>query len=218
MWRSGYKNGKKTKEQLIERFNELRAPELLLYSKGYKLIAGMDEVGRGPLAGPVVTACVILPKDFYALGIDDSKKVSENKREELYNIIIEKCVCYSIGMVEPEVIDEINILQATKLAMKKAFDNMQIKPDYLMIDAMSLPELDVVQEGIIKGDGKRLSIAAASILAKVTRDRLMREYDLKYPGYGFSSNKGYGTKEHYKGLETEGITEIHRLSFLKNIL
>lgn len=209
---------KKTKEQLIERFNELRAPELLLYSKGYKLIAGMDEVGRGPLAGPVVTACVILPKDFYALGIDDSKKVSENKREELYNIIIEKCVCYSIGMVEPEVIDEINILQATKLAMKKAFDNMQIKPDYLMIDAMSLPELDVVQEGIIKGDGKRLSIAAASILAKVTRDRLMREYDLKYPGYGFSSNKGYGTKEHYKGLETEGITEIHRLSFLKNIL
>ncbi len=209
---------KKTKEQLIERFNELRAPELLLYSKGYKLIAGMDEVGRGPLAGPVVTACVILPEDFYALGIDDSKKVSENKREELYNIIIEKCVCYSIGMVEPEVIDEINILQATKLAMKKAFDNMQIKPDYLMIDAMSLPELDVVQEGIIKGDGKRLSIAAASILAKVTRDRLMREYDLKYPGYGFSSNKGYGTKEHYKGLETEGITEIHRLSFLKNIL
>lgn len=209
---------KKTKEELIKRFEELRNKEEELRQRGYKLVGGIDEVGRGPLAGPVVAACVILPDDFYALGIDDSKKLSEKKREELYDIIVENCISYSIGMVEPAIIDKVNILEATKLAMVKAFSNMEIKPAYLLLDALELKEIDVRQEGIVKGDAKCLCIAAASIVAKVTRDRMMKEYDKIYPGYGFVKNKGYGTKLHYEGIEKLGITPIHRKSFLKNYI
>ncbi len=209
---------RKTVEELTARFCELCSYERELNKQGFEKIAGMDEVGRGPLAGPVVAACVVLPNDFFALGIDDSKKLSEKKREELYEIIINNCISYSIGIVNADIIDKINILEATKMAMKEAFTKMPIKPDYLLLDAMELPELGIKQEGIVKGDAKCLSIAAASIVAKVTRDRMMAECDVKYPGYGFAKNKGYGTAMHYKGIDENGIAPIHRRSFLKKYL
>lgn len=182
-----------------------------------KYICGIDEVGRGPLAGPVMAAAVILPKDEEILYLNDSKKLSEKKREELYNIIMEKAVAVGVGTVDEKVIDDINILNATYEAMRQAISKLSVKPDMLLVDAVHIPDVDIRQVGIVKGDARSISIAAASIIAKVTRDRLMTELDSKYPGYDFASNKGYGTKVHLEALENIGACEIHRRSFLKNL-
>ena len=186
--------------------------EKKLYKKGYTLIGGIDEVGRGPLIGPVVAACVILPKNFYHENIKDSKKLSEKKREELYSIIMENAIDVGIGMIDSKRIDEINIYEATKEAMLMAINNMKIKPEYLLIDAMKL-NTDIPYEAIIKGDAKSESIAAASIIAKVTRDRMLIELDKKYPMYNFKKNKGYGTKEHIEAINKYGVLDSHRRSF-----
>ena len=184
----------------------------------YSYICGIDEVGRGPLAGPVVAGAVILPKDCDILYISDSKKLSEKKREELYDIIMEKAVAVGLGYATPERIDDINILQATYEAMRDAIKNMGIMPDILLNDAVTIPGVDCKQVPIIKGDAKSISIGAASIIAKVTRDRLMVDYDLIYPEYGFASNKGYGASAHIEALKKYGPTPIHRRSFIKNFL
>jgi ribonuclease HII len=184
----------------------------------YMYIAGVDEVGRGPLCGPVVTAAMILPKDCDILYINDSKKLSEKRREELYPEIMEKAVAVGIGSCSPAEIDELNILNATKKAMRDAVLSLKPLPDCVFVDAVTIPDLPMRQIPIIKGDAKSVSIAAASIIAKVTRDRLMLEYDEKYPGYGFASNKGYGTAEHIKALKTLGPCEIHRKSFIGNFV
>ncbi len=198
----------------MEKLSEMEAFEKPLWEAGKKYIAGVDEVGRGPLAGPVVTAAVILPEDFDVLGVDDSKKLSPKRREELFDLIMEKAIAVSIGRRNPEVIDEINILEATKAAMLDAIKGLKIRPDHVLIDAVVLKGLDIPQTSIIKGDAKSVSIAAASIIAKVTRDREMIEMDEKYPGYAFASNKGYGTKAHYEGLKKQGPCPIHRKTFL----
>lgn len=207
-----------TKAERLEAQKELLEKMLSyernLWSKGMEYIAGVDEVGRGPLAGPVVTAAVVLPKDFSLLGVNDSKKLSEKKREELFDQIREAAICYSIGRREPERIDEINILEATKEAMCDAVNGLSVKPDHVLIDAVKLKNLDIPQTSIIHGDALSVSIAAASILAKVTRDREMIEMAKIYPGYSFEKNKGYGTKAHYEGLAEFGPTPIHRRSFL----
>ncbi|MCI5536062.1 MAG: ribonuclease HII [Clostridiales bacterium] len=195
----------------------MKVPEAELHNKGYKYIAGVDEVGRGPLAGPVVAAAVILPEDFDVPGVDDSKKLSEKRREELFDIITERAVAYGIGMADHSIIDEINILQATKLAMKEAISSLQQQPDYILFDAMRIDDLEIPQESVIKGDAKVLAVAAASIVAKVTRDRMMAEYSAEYPGYAFEKNKGYGTKAHYEGLRAYGMCPIHRRTFLRNL-
>ncbi len=187
------------------------------YASECSYIAGMDEVGRGPLAGPVVTACVILPPDVELLYLNDSKKVTPKRREVLYDQIMECAVAVSIGMNDAARIDEINILEATKEAMKKAVEGMPVRPDLLLIDAVHLDDVDIRQVSITKGDAKSVSIAAASIIAKVTRDRMMVELDDKYPGYAFASNKGYGTKQHYEGLKKLGPCEIHRRTFIKTV-
>ena len=182
----------------------------------YTYICGIDEVGRGPLAGPVVAGAVILPKDCDILYINDSKKLSEKKREELYDIIMEKAVSVGIGYASPERIDEINILQATYEAMREAINKLSVLPDILLNDAVTIPEVSCKQVPIIKGDAKSISIGAASIIAKVTRDRLMVDYDTIYPEYGFASNKGYGAAVHIESLKKYGPTPIHRKSFIKN--
>ena len=184
----------------------------------YQYICGIDEAGRGPLAGPVVAGAVILPKDNPILYLNDSKKLSEKKREALYDEIMEHAVAVGVGVVGPGRIDEINILQATYEAMRLAVINLKIRPDILLNDAVTIPEIEIPQVPIIKGDAKSVSIAAASIIAKVTRDRMMAEYDLEFPGYGFASNKGYGTKTHIKQLKEQGPVSIHRRTFLKNFL
>lgn len=184
--------------------------------KDYQYICGIDEVGRGPLAGPVVAGAVILPKDDMILYLNDSKKLSEKKREMLYDEIMNRAVATGIGMASPARIDEINILQATYEAMRMAIDNLKVRPDILLNDAVTIPQVDILQVPIIKGDAKSISIAAASIIAKVTRDRLMVEYDKVLPGYDFASNKGYGTKAHIAGLKELGPTPIHRRSFIHN--
>ena len=187
------------------------------YERKYKdaeMICGIDEAGRGPLAGPVVAGAVILPKDCEILYLNDSKKLSASRREALYDEIMEKAVAVGVGMASPARIDEINILQATYEAMRQAIDNLKVKPDLLLNDAVTIPEVVIPQVPIIKGDAKSVSIAAASIVAKVTRDRLMEEYDKVLPGYGFASNKGYGSAEHIKALQTLGPTPIHRRSFI----
>ena len=186
--------------------------ETELYNNGINFIAGIDEVGRGPLVGPVVTAAVILPKDFYDERINDSKKLTEKKRELLYDVIMENALSVGIGMSSPEVIDEINILNATKKAMIEAINNLSVKPEHLLIDAVKL-DIDIPQTSIIKGDAKSESIAAASIIAKVTRDRMMVELDKKYPMYDFKHNKGYGTKKHIEALYKYGPLKEHRKSF-----
>ncbi len=182
----------------------------------YTYICGIDEVGRGPLAGPVVAAAVILPKDCNILYINDSKQLSEKKREELYDLIMEQAVAVGVGSVPPSKIDEINILQATYEAMRQAVANLSVKPEILLNDAVTIPEVAIKQVPIIKGDAKSISIAAASIIAKVTRDRLLVAYDSIFPQYDFASNKGYGSKEHIEVLKRLGPTPIHRLSFIKN--
>lgn len=183
-----------------------------LYNNKINFIAGIDEVGRGPLVGPVVTAAVILPKDFYDERINDSKKLTEKKRELLYDVIMENALSVGIGISSPEVIDEINILNATKKAMIEAINNLSIKPEHLLIDAVKL-DIDIPQASIIKGDAKSQSIASASIIAKVTRDRMMVELDKKYPMYDFKHNKGYGTKKHIEALYKYGPLKEHRKSF-----
>ena len=183
-----------------------------LYNNEINFIAGIDEVGRGPLVGPVVTAAVILPKDFYDERINDSKKLTEKKRELLYDVIMENALSVGIGISSPEVIDEINILNATKKAMIEAINNLSIKPEHLLIDAVKL-DIDIPQTSIIKGDAKSQSIASASIIVKVTRDRMMVELDKKYPMYDFKHNKGYGTKKHIEALYKYGPLKEHRKSF-----
>ena len=184
----------------------------------YTYICGIDEVGRGPLAGPVVAGAVILPKDCDILYINDSKKLSAAKREELYDVIMEKAVAVGIGMASPQRIDEINILQATYEAMREAISKLSVKPDILLNDAVTIPGVSIRQVPIIKGDAKSISIGAASIVAKVTRDRLMAEYDKVLPQYGFASNKGYGSAEHIRALQEAGPSPIHRASFIKNFV
>lgn len=188
-------------------------------SDGYEIICGVDEAGRGPLAGPVYAAAVILPKGHIVEGVNDSKKLSEKKRELLFDKIIDECVCYSIGTASEKEIDEINILQATYLAMKRAVDGLEIDPQLALIDGNRIPPLiSTDARAIVKGDAKSASIACASILAKVSRDRYMLEMAKKYPEYQFEKHKGYGTKLHYEMIEKYGICEIHRKSFLKKVL
>lgn len=199
---------------------KIRTAKLWEYEKQYEsyaYICGIDEVGRGPLAGPVVAGAVILPKDCDILYINDSKKLSESKREELYEVIMKNALSVGIGMVGPERIDEINILQATYEAMRAAIDKLKVTPDILFNDAVTIPGVDILQVPFVKGDAKSQSIAAASIIAKVTRDRMMEEYDKMYPEYGFAGHKGYGTKAHYEALRKYGPCPIHRKSFLKKM-
>lgn len=183
-----------------------------LYKDNIKLIAGVDEVGRGPLCGPVVAAACILPENYYLEGLNDSKKLSEKKRDKLFDILINECVAYGIGIVEPKRIDEINILEASKEAMKIAISNLSIKPEHVLIDAVKL-DLDVPSTPIIKGDAKSASIAAASVIAKVTRDRMMYELDEKYPEYGYASHKGYPTKKHIEAVKEHGVLDFYRFTF-----
>ena len=202
--------------QEVERIEALCAYEKK-YAQ-YDLVCGIDEVGRGPLAGPVVAGAVILPKDCRILYINDSKKLSAKKREMLYEVIKKEAISYAFGMSTPERIDEINILQATYEAMRKAIANLSVTPQVLLNDAVTIPQVDLPQVPIIKGDAKSISIGAASIMAKVCRDRMMEEYDTIFPGYDFASNKGYGSKKHMEAIREKGPCPIHRRSFLKNIL
>jgi ribonuclease HII len=198
-----------------ERFMNMCCYEKEAYDKGIKLVAGIDEAGRGPLAGPVVAASVILPKGVFIDGLNDSKKLSPKKRDELFEVIKGKALSYSVGIVDEKYIDETNILVATKKAMLIAVQALEIKPELLLIDAVKLDSVDINQISIIKGDALSISIAAASIIAKVTRDRLIVEMDEKYPLYGFVKHKGYGTKDHISAIKKYGICPIHRVSFTK---
>lgn len=217
--RKGVRKLLETERKKIDRYQaELaRIEELCYFEKKYQdrgLICGIDEVGRGPLAGPVVAGAVILPKDSRVLYINDSKKLSAKKREELYDIIGREAVSFSLGMATPERIDEINILQATYEAMGKAIDGLKVRPDLLLNDAVTIPQVTIDQVAIVHGDARSISIGAASIMAKVFRDRMMVEYDRIYPGYGFASNKGYGSKDHIEALKRLGPCPIHRRSFI----
>lgn len=212
----------KAKKALSAYQKELaRTEKMKAFEKEYascSYVCGIDEVGRGPLAGPVVAGAVILPKDCDILYLNDSKQLSEKKREELYDVIMEKAVSTGLGFVSPERIDEINILQATYEAMREAIAKLSPQPDLLLNDAVTIPKVAIRQVPIIKGDAKSISIAAASIIAKVTRDRLMVQYDSVFPEYGFASNKGYGAAAHIEALRKYGPTPIHRRSFIKNLL
>ncbi len=186
---------------------------------GYKSVCGVDEAGRGPLAGPVCAAAVILPENCEIEGLNDSKKLSEKKRELLYGVIMEKAIAYSVAFADVSEIEEYNILGATFIAMNRAINSLSVSADYALIDGNRMPtEMKISGETVVKGDSKSCSIAAASILAKVTRDRLLLEYDEKYPEYGFKNHKGYGTAAHYEAIRKYGITPVHRPSFLKNVL
>lgn len=210
------------RNKLVSRQSELERLEVMKeYEKkyaDYQYICGIDEVGRGPFAGPVIACAVILPKDCNILYINDSKQLSEKKREELYDEILSQAVACGIGSVPPDQIDEMNILQATYEAMRKAISNLPIKPDILLNDAVTIPGVAIKQVPIIKGDAKSISIAAASIVAKVTRDRLMIAYDKIFPGYDLASNKGYGSAKHIEAIQKLGLTPIHRKSFVKNFI
>lgn len=186
-------------------------------SRGCRTVCGIDEAGRGPLAGPVCAAAVILPPGCEIPGLDDSKKLTEKKREPLFPLITQKALAYGIGWASVEEIDQINILQATFLAMARAVEALQTPPDWAMVDGNRMPPLPVPGEAIVKGDGKSASIAAASILAKVSRDRVLRQMDEQYPQYGFAKHKGYGTKAHYEAIKAYGVLPVHRKSFLKNL-
>lgn len=186
-------------------------------SRGCRAVCGIDEAGRGPLAGPVCAAAVILPPGCEIPGLDDSKKLAEKKRELLFPLITQKALAYGIGWASVEEIDQINILQATFLAMARAVEALQTPPDWAMVDGNRMPPLPVPGEAIVKGDGKSASIAAASILAKVSRDRVLRQMDEQYPQYGFAKHKGYGTKAHYEAIKAYGVLPVHRKSFLKNL-
>ena len=203
-------------EAEIKRIEALKQYEKEYEHLGY--VCGIDEVGRGPFAGPVVACAVILPKDCSILYINDSKKLSEKKREELYEIITKEAVSFGIGIRDNKRIDEINILEATYEAMRDAINNLSVKPDVLLNDAVTIPGVDIKQVPIIKGDAKSISIGAASIVAKVTRDRMMAEFDKIYPGYDLAKNKGYGTAAHIEGIKKYGPCEIHRRSFIHNYI
>ena len=203
-------------EAEIKRIEALKQYEKEYENLGY--VCGIDEVGRGPFAGPVVACAVILPKDCSILYINDSKKLSEKRREELYEIITKEAVAFGIGIRDNKRIDEINILEATYEAMRDAVANLKVKPDVLLNDAVTIPGVDIKQVPIIKGDAKSISIGAASIVAKVTRDRMMVEYDEIFPGYDFAKNKGYGTAAHIEGLKKYGPCDIHRFSFIHNYI
>lgn len=203
-------------EKEVERTYQMKEYERKYENCRY--ICGIDEVGRGPLAGPVVAAAVILPKDVDIYYLNDSKQLSEKKREQLYDEIMEKAVAVGIGFADEKCIDEINILQADYVAMREAIRKLTVTPDILLNDAVTIPEVEIKQVPIIKGDAKSVSIAAASIVAKVTRDRFMVEMDTKYPGYGFASNKGYGSPQHIARIKEVGPSKIHRRTFIKNFL
>lgn len=202
----------------IKRLEKISVFEKEGYEKGYSFICGVDEVGRGPFAGPVVAAAVILERDCNILGINDSKKLSNEKRIELDKIIKEKAVSIGIGIVDNNIIDDINILQATYKAMQKAIKAMSKIPDYILVDAVKIPEINITQNSIIKGDSKSISIGAASIVAKVYRDELMDKFSKIYPAYKFEKNKGYGTAEHIEAIKKYGLCDIHRKSFTKNFI
>ena len=194
------------------RLEGMLAYEKELYAQGISLIAGVDEVGRGPLAGPVVAAAVILPKNCKIKGLNDSKKIPKKKHEEIFQAVKDKALAIGIGIMDNLVIDQVNIYEATKLAMKEAISQLHPQPEHLLIDAMKL-DMPISQTSIIKGDANSLSIAAASIIAKVTRDKIMSNYDQEFPGYDFTQNAGYGTARHLEGLEKQGVSPIHRTSF-----
>ena len=204
-------------EKLKVKYEEMSAFENECIAEGTPIACGIDEAGRGPLAGPVVAAACILDPEKPIYGLDDSKKLSPKKRDQLYNEIVEKAKAFCIIRVEPSEIDQVNILEATKNAMRAAVKGLVVKPDVLLIDAVNLTGTGIPVKPIIKGDAKSNSIAAASILAKVSRDRIMVEYDKEYPGYGFAQHKGYGTAAHYAAIHELGISTIHRLSFLKKM-
>ena len=207
------------KEKELERLTKLKEIEKDLYHKGLKSICGIDEAGRGPLAGPVVVAGGIMPQNSMIEGINDSKKVSEKKREKLYDLIIEEAISYSVAIIGQDVIDDINILNATKSGVTKVVDELEVKPDLIIVDALThINTRGIPYESIIKGDAKCYNIAAASILAKVTRDRIMREWDEVYPQYGFISHKGYGTAKHIAAIKEYGLCPIHRKTFTKNFI
>lgn len=204
------------KEKEIERLTNLKKIEEDIYNKekNFKYICGIDEAGRGPLAGPVVVASVIMPRDSMIEGVNDSKKVSEKKREKLYDLILEEAISYGIGIIDQNEIDEINILNATKKGLTKSINELKIKPDLILVDALTHIDTNgIPYESIIKGDAKSYSIAAASIIAKVTRDRIMRECDKIYPQYGFEKHKGYGTAAHISAIKEYGLCPLHRKSF-----
>ena len=210
---------KLTPEEDILRVSKMRELEDEKHAAGFKYIAGVDEAGRGPLAGPVYAAAVILPENTYIEGINDSKKLSAAKREKLYDEIIEKAAAYHISAVDEEVIDEINILNATFEAMKNAVSQLTPSADYVLIDGNRMPpDMPIPGETVVKGDSKSISIAAASILAKVSRDRYISEQDKLYPGYGFAKHKGYGTKQHIEAIKQLGPCKIHRKTFIKNFI
>lgn len=211
-----YRRQQEKLQQEMLRIEGMKAYERQYEHLGY--VCGIDEVGRGPLAGPVVAAAVILPKDCKILYLNDSKQLSASKREELYDVILDEAIAVGIGYQSPARIDEINILQATYEAMREAIGALQVVPQILLNDAVTIPGVDIAQVPIIKGDAKSVSIAAASIIAKVTRDRLMVEYDAIMPGYGFASNKGYGSSAHIEALKALGPTPIHRRSFIGNFI
>lgn len=207
------------KEQEIERLTNLKKYEENLYSEGNNLICGVDEAGRGPLAGPVVIAGVIMPEDSIIEGVNDSKKVSEKKREKLYDLILEEAISYSVAIIGQDIIDDINILNATKQGVTQVVEGLDIKPDLIIVDALThINTKGIPYESIIKGDAKCYNIAAASIIAKVTRDRIMRQWDEIYPQYGFIAHKGYGTARHIAAIKECGLCPIHRRSFTKNFI
>lgn len=207
------------KEKEIARLQQLKQIENELYHKNIQYICGIDEAGRGPLAGPVVVASVIMPKDSMIEGVNDSKKVSEKKREAIYEQIIEEAISYGVGIIGQEEIDELNILNATKKALTMSLQELKVKPELILVDALEkIDTLQIPYQSIIKGDAKTYCIAAASIVAKVTRDRIMRQWDEVYPQYGFIGHKGYGTKAHIEAIKEYGICPLHRKSFVKNFI
>lgn len=219
LYRTWVKQADKQKK-LAALFETMRKYEMEIWDQGYRFIGGIDEVGRGPLAGPVVSACVILPATFYLPGLTDSKMLSKDKREEYFHRIMEEALSVGIGTASAKEIDLHNIYQATKLAMKRAIEAAAVQPDYLLLDAMELASVELPQTSLIKGDSKSISIAASSVIAKVTRDRYMEELAKEHPVYGFERNAGYGTAEHLQALKNYGITSEHRHSFtpVKDVL
>lgn len=207
------------KEKEIERLTKLKEIEKDWYQKGFEKIAGIDEAGRGPLAGPVVVAGVIMPQGSMIEGVNDSKKVTEKKREKLYDLILEEAISYSVAIIGQDVIDEINILNATKQGVSKVVEGLEVKPDLIVVDALThIDTKGIPYESMIKGDAKCYNIAAASIIAKVTRDRIMRQWDEIYPQYGFVAHKGYGTAKHIEAIKECGLCPIHRRSFTKKFV
>ena len=207
------------KEKELERLTKLKEIEQSVYKEGYKYICGIDEAGRGPLAGPVVVASAIMPADSMIEGVNDSKKVSEKKREKLFELITEQAISYGVGIINQEEIDDINILNATKKGLTNSLKELKIKPDIILVDALrDIDTLNIPYRSVIKGDAKIYSIACASIIAKVTRDRIMKEWDNVYPQYGFISHKGYGTAKHIAAIKEFGLCPLHRKSFTKNFI